>query len=183
MYNIFLGLLIKEIRTRYHLSLRELAAQIDKSEIAVRKYENADTPIPFNVLFMIVHIIGLRADELMVFVEDVFKHIIDNKIMTDSEMNICFEKWRLDMGRLYRGFMYSGDLEPMIDNEACTSQWLYNQIFEYIGRRLRHITENSKDKVLLNVEKGDVIINDILDYINFKIDKYYNGEINAKKEI
>lgn len=181
-YNIFLGLLIKEIRTRYHLTLRELAAQIDKSEIAVRKYENGDTPVPFNVLFMVVHIIGLQSLELMEYVEDVLKYIKENEIMSDDEINICFEKWRFDMGRLYRGFMYSGDLEPMVDNEDCTTQWLYNQIFEYMGRRLKHISQNSKDKVLLDVDKSDIIIKDILDYINFKIDKYYNGELNAKKE-
>ena len=51
-----------------------------------------------------------------------------------------------------------------------------------MGRRLKHICQNSKDKVLLDVDKSDIIIKDILDYINFKIEKYYKGELDVKKE-
>ena len=50
------GLLLKKIRTNYGLTQREIATQIDRSEVSVRKYETNLINIPFSVLFLTIHI-------------------------------------------------------------------------------------------------------------------------------
>ena len=155
-YNDFLGLLIRKLRTTYGLTQRELAAQIDKSEVSIRKYETGIIKIPFAVFFMTVHMLGIK---------------------------LFNQKLHFDVGKIYRGYTFTNDLEPMVDNEECTTQWIYNQIFGYMEKIIGYKNENSKDKVWLYDDEAEIIINDIVDYINFKIEKYYKGELDAKKEI
>nr|DAS66750.1 MAG TPA: Helix-turn-helix XRE-family like protein [Caudoviricetes sp.] len=182
-YNDFLGLLIRKLRTTYGLTQRELAAQIDKSEVSIRKYETGIIKIPFAVIFMTVHMLGIGIYDLEVQVNDLMSELKDNDSISENDLTLFNQKLNLDIAKIYRGYTFTNDLEPMIDNDECVTQWLHNQIFGYIEKKIGYKNENNKDKVWLYDDEADTIINDILDYINFKIDKYYNGELNAKKEI
>ena len=46
---------------------------IDKSEIAIRKYENGDVSIPFSVMFLVVHILKISKKEIEDFLDEIIK--------------------------------------------------------------------------------------------------------------
>lgn len=181
-YNDFLGLLIRKLRTTYGLTQRELAAQIDKSEVSIRKYETGIIKIPFAVFFMTVHMLGIGIFDLELQVTELMNELNENNTINENDLSLFNQKLHLDIGKIYRGYTFTNDLEPMIDNEECVTQWLHNQILGYMEKIIGYKNENRKDKVWLYDDDADIIIKDILDYINFKIDKYYAGEIDGKKE-
>nr|DAN47232.1 MAG TPA: transcriptional regulator, y4mF family [Caudoviricetes sp.] len=181
-YNDFLGLLIRKLRTSYGLTQRELVAQIDKSEVSIRKYETGIIKIPFAVFFMTVHMLGIKLFDLELQISDLIKELKESNTINENDLNLFNQKLHFDVGKIYRGYTFTNDLEPMVDNEECTTQWIYNQIFGYMEKIIGYKNENSKDKVWLYDDEVEIIINDIVDYINFKIEKYYKGELDAKKE-
>ena len=88
--NYVKALLLKKIRTNYGISQRELAIQIDRSEISVKKYETGMLNIPFSVLFLTIHILGISKNKIEKLLEEVLEE--NSEKFTDDFKEECFKK-------------------------------------------------------------------------------------------
>lgn len=88
--NYVKALLLKKIRTNYGISQRELAIQIDRSEISVKKYETGMLNIPFSVLFLTIHILGISKNKIEKLLEEVLEE--NSEKFTDDFKEECLKK-------------------------------------------------------------------------------------------
>ena len=95
--NYIKALFLKKIRTNYGISQRELAIQIDKSEISIKKYETGKMNIPFSVLFLTTHILDVSKNKA----EKLLKKIIEenSEKFTDNFKEECLKKMKLDIAK------------------------------------------------------------------------------------
>jgi hypothetical protein len=181
MYDYFLGLLIKKFRISKGLTQKELANELDKSEISIKKYETGGLKVPFSVLFMTVHMLGIDVFTFYNYLRDLVEEIKrENRIMKD-ELDKCVEKLEEDSLKIYKGWVQTDDLEPIDDDVQSNFRFLYRQIFGYVDRFIKNKNEENKTAIWLSDEETEVVVNDIIDYLNYKIEKYYNGELNEEK--
>ena len=169
----FLGLLVREIRTSYGLTQRELAAQIDKSEVALRKYESGDVKIPFSVLFTIVHLLGLTANDLHTYLDKIRLDVQLNDVLKGTELEFCVQKAKFLFDRLFKGFGYNVDLDPKINIKAGAFEYIYNSIYNYTNRIVEARKKEDNKKIIVTPENVENLINDIIKYLNFRIDDFY----------
>lgn len=57
---------------------------------------------------------------------------------------------------------------------------MYRQIFNYVDRFIKNKNEENKKAIWLSDEDTEVMVNDIIDYLNYKIEKFYKGELNEE---
>lgn len=173
----FLGLLVREIRTSYGLTQRELAAQIDKSEVALRKYESGDVKIPFSVLFTIVHLMGVTAEDLNLALDKITLEAKLAKILDDTQIEICIQKTKFMFDRLFKGFGYNCHFEFEFDakayNERASFEFIYQSIYNYTNRIVEIRKKEDNKKIVVTPENVGNLINDIIKYLNFRIDDFY----------
>lgn len=180
MYDYFLGLLIKKFRISKGLTQKELASQLDKSEISIKKYETGGLKIPFSVLFMAVHMLGIQMYEFYDYLRDLVGEIKRENRITQDELDKCVEKLEEDSLKIYKGWVQTDDLEPMADDKQSNFRFLYRQIFNYVDRFIKNKNEENKKAIWLSDEDTEVMVNDIIDYLNYKIEKFYKGELNEE---
>jgi hypothetical protein len=154
--NSIKGLLLKKIRTNYGFSLREIGVLIDKSEIAIRKYENGDVSIPFSVMFLVVHILKISKKEIEDFLDEVIK---ENATFTTEEKEKCLKKIKVDIERVFENIIEEID-EDTESNELDKTK-LEKQIKLYIKK---YIENNGK------VDENK-ITKEIISFINFKMNE------------
>ena len=181
MYDYFLGLLIKKFRISKGLTQKELASQLDKSEISIKKYETGGLKIPFSVLFMAVHMLGIEMYEFYDYLRDLIREIKRENRITQDELDKCVEKLEEDSLKIYTGWVQTDDLEPIDDDKQSNFRFLYRQIFGYVDRFIKNKNEENKTAIWLSDEETEVMVNDIIDYLNYKIEKFYKGELNEEK--
>lgn len=181
MYDYFLGLLIKKFRISKGLTQKELASQLDKSEISIKKYETGGLKIPFSVLFMAVHMLGIEMYEFYDYLRDLVEEIKRENRITQDELDKCVEKLEEDSLKIYKGWVQTDDLEPIGDDKQSNFRFLYRQIFGYVDRFIKNKNEENKTAIWLSDEETEVMVNDIIDYLNYKIEKFYKGELNEEK--
>ena len=181
MYDYFLGLLIKKFRISKGLTQKELASQLDKSEISIKKYETGGLKIPFSVLFMAVHMLGIEMYEFYDYLRDLIREIKRENRITQDELDKCVEKLEEDSLKIYKGWVQTDDLEPIDDDKQSNFRFLYRQIFGYVDRFIKNKNEENKTAIWLSDEETEVMVNDIIDYLNYKIEKFYKGELNEEK--
>lgn len=104
----------------------------------------------------------------------------ENRIMKD-ELDKCVEKLEEDSLKTYKGWVQTDDLESIDDDVQSNFRFLYRQIFGYVDRFIKNKNEENKTAIWLSDEETEVVVNDIIDYLNYKIEKYYNGELNEEK--
>ena len=181
MYDYFLGLLIKKFRISKGLTQKELASQLDKSEISIKKYETGGLKIPFSVLFMAVHMLGIDMFTFYDYLRDLVDEIKRENRITKEELDKCVKKLEEDSLKIYKGWVQTDDLEPIADDEQSNFRFLYRQIFNYVDRFIKNKNEENKKAIWLSDEDTEVMVNDIIDYLNYKIEKFYKGELNEKE--
>ncbi|CKH09271.1 transcriptional regulator%2C y4mF family [Fusobacterium polymorphum] len=181
MYDYFLGLLIKKFRISKGLTQKELANELDKSEISIKKYETGVLKTPFSVLFMTVHMLGIDVFTFYNYLRDLVEEIKRENRITQDELDKCVEKLEEDALKIYKGWVQTDDLEPIDDDKQSNFRFLYRQIFGYVDRFIKNKNEENKTAIWLSDEETEVVVNDIIDYLNYKIEKYYNGELNEKE--
>ena len=96
MYDYFLGLLIKKFRISKGLTQKELANELDKSEISIKKYETGVLKTPFSVLFMTVHMLGIDVFTFYNYLRDLVEEIKRENRITQDELDKCVEKLEED---------------------------------------------------------------------------------------
>jgi hypothetical protein len=156
--NYVKALLLKKIRTIYGITQRELAIQIDRSEISVKKYETGMLNIPFSVLFLTIHILGISKKEIEKLLEKVLKE--NSEKFTDDFKEECFKKMRLDIARIFKN-----EIEEIDEDDEYSDLddiKLETQINKYIKK-----VSNSDKK--LNVLNENSIAKEIISFLKFKI--------------
>lgn len=154
--NSIKGLLLKKIRTNYGFSLREIGVLIDKSEIAIRKYENGDISIPFSVMFLVIHILKISKEEIENFLNEVIE---ENTTFTTDEKEKCLKKIKIDIERVFDNTME--EIEEDTKNNEFDKIKLERQIKLYIKK---HNENNEK------IDENS-ITKEIISFINFKLNK------------
>lgn len=156
--NYVKALLLKKIRTNYGISQRELAIQIDRSEISVKKYETGTLNIPFSVLFLTIHILGISKNKTEKLLEKIFEE--NSEKFTDDFKEECFKKTRLDIARIFKNEIINED------DEYCDLDdiKLETQIKKYIKK----VSKSHKKTKYLDENK---ITKEIISFINFKINE------------
>ena len=156
--NYVKALLLKKIRTIYGITQRELAIQIDRSEISVKKYETGMLNIPFSVLFLIIHILGISKKVTEKLLEKVLEE--NSEKFTDDFKEECFKKMRLDIARIFKN-----EIEEIDEDDEYSDLddiKLETQINKYIKK-----VSNSDKK--LNVLNENSIAKEIISFLKFKI--------------
>lgn len=156
--NYVKALLLKKIRTIYGITQRELAIQIDRSEISVKKYETGMLNIPFSVLFLTIHILGISKKVTEKLLEKVLEE--NSEKFTDDFKEECFKKMRLDIARIFKN-----EIEEIDEDDEYSDLddiKLETQINKYIKK-----VSNSDKK--LNVLNENSIAKEIISFLKFKI--------------
>lgn len=151
-------MLLKKIRTIYGITQRELAIQIDRSEISVKKYETGMLNIPFSVLFLTIHILGISKKVTEKLLEKVLEE--NSEKFTDDFKEECFKKMRLDIARIFKN-----EIEEIDEDDEYSDLddiKLETQINKYIKK-----VSNSDKK--LNVLNENSIAKEIISFLKFKI--------------
>lgn len=154
--NSIKGLLLKKIRINYGFSLREIGVLIDKSEIAIRKYENGDVSIPFSVMFLVVHILKISKKEIEDFLDEIIK---ENTTFTTEEKEKCLKKIKVDIERVFENIIE--EIDENTENNELDKTKLEKQIKLYIKK---YIENNGK------VDENK-ITKEIISFINFKMNE------------
>ena len=154
--NSIKGLLLKKIRINYGFSLREIGVLIDKSEIAIRKYENGDVSIPFSVMFLVVHIPKISKKEIEDFLDEIIK---ENTTFTTEEKEKCLKKIKVDIERVFENIIE--EIDEDTENNELDKTKLEKQIKLYIKK---YIENNGK------VDENK-ITKEIISFINFKMNE------------
>lgn len=151
------GLLLKKIRTNYGLTQREIATQIDRSEVSVRKYETNLINIPFSVLFLTIHIFNVSKKEIEKFLNEIFEENSDKFTIEFKEKS--FKKIKLDIERIFE------NVEEETDENTEFSDLdkikIENQIKKYIKK------VNKK----VNISNENSIVKEVISFLNFKINE------------
>ena len=139
-YNYFLSVFIANVRSFKNLTQKKFGQKIDKSEIAVRKYESGKTKIPFSVLFLIIKIFELNIFEVKRLLDYVLFQVFIFPNETNQE-NIYF---KTDLMNIFK-----------------------NELFQYLSALLsvKNLTIND-----FTPEEINPLIDSILNIFNQKIE-------------
>lgn len=158
--NYVKALLLKKIRTDYGISQRELAIQIDRSEISIKKYETGIMNIPFSVLFLTIHILGISKNKIEKLLEEVLEE--NSEKFTNDFKEECLKKMRLDIARIFKN-----EIEEIEEDEEYSDLddiKLETQIKKYIKK----VSKSYKKSKCLDENK---ITKEIISFINFKMNE------------
>lgn len=156
--NYVKALLLKKIRTIYGITQRELAIQIDRSEISVKKYETGMLNIPFSVLFLTIHILGISKKEIEKLLEKVLKE--NSEKFTDDFKEECFKKMRLDIARIFKN-----EIEE-IDEDDEYSDLDDMKLETQINKYIKKVSKSYKKTKCLDESS---ITKEIISFLKFKI--------------
>lgn len=190
------GLLLKKMRTEYGFTQREMATLIDRSEVSVRKYETAIIPIPFSVLFLTAHILGISKNKAEKLLEEVFEE--NSEKFTDDFKEECLKKMRLDIAKIFKN-----EIEEIGEDEEYSDlddMKLETQIKKYIKKvsksykKSKCLDENKVTKEIIsfinfklneNIENGKkinetLIAKELMSYLRFKINDFVENEVDKE---
>ena len=178
MYNKFLSYLIKEIRENFEMTQKEFGATIDKSEIAIRKYESGKTKIPFATLFIILKMLDIDIIFLKGLVDDIKYLIIKDNILSESELNECLEQFnKLNIDSIdINNYKSIEEMKAIFDN----------QMQEYIENYVSYVAHESiKYHLLITINKNATakIRNEVTSFLNYKIEKFINALFSSDEEM
>lgn len=185
MYNKFLSYLIKEIRENFEMTQKEFGATIDKSEIAIRKYESGKTKIPFATLFIILKMLDIDIIFLKGLVDDIKYLIIKDNILSESELNECLEQFNIDISKIYKLNIDSIDINNYKSIEEIKAIF-DNQMQEYIENYVSYVAHESiKYHLLITINKNATakIRNEVTSFLNYKIEKFINALFSSDEEM
>lgn len=173
MYNTFLRYMIKTIRLYSNFTQKEFGAKIDRSEITVRQYESGKINITFNTLNVIINNIDIDLSMLVDIVDSVKKQLINGKIMSEKELDLCVQQFNDDISKIYNiKDVNMTDIKPAEALKVVFD----NQLQEYIYRTLQTMVDDERDLMsILGVDKNTTnkIRTDVMDYLDFKIERLY----------
>ena len=169
--NYVKALLLKKIRTNYGISQRELAMQIDRSEISVKKYETGMLNIPFSVLFLTIHILGISKNKIEKLLEEVLEE--NSEKFADDFKEKCFKKMRLDIARIFENTIE--EIDEDTENNKLDEIQLEKQIKIFV-RKHKKYSKNSK-KV-----NETLIAKELMSYLRFKINDFVENEVDEEFE-
>lgn len=169
--NYVKALLLKKIRTIYGITQRELAIQIDRSEISVKKYETGMLNIPFSVLFLTIHILGISKKVTEKLLEKVLEE--NSEKFTDDFKEECFKKMRLEIERIFENIVK--EIEEDTENVELDEIKLERQIRTF----LRKCKKNNKNGKKIN---ETLITKELMSYLRFKINDFVENEVDEKFE-
>ena len=153
------ALFLKKIRTNYGISQRELAIQIERSEISVKKYETGKMNIPFSVLFLTIHILDVSKNKAEKLLEKIIEE--NSEKFTDDFKEECLKKMKLDIAKIFKN-----EIEEIDDEEYCDLDdiKLETQIKKYIKK----VSKSYKKSKCLDENK---VTKEIISFINFKLNE------------
>ena len=166
--NSIKGLLLKKIRINYGFSLREIGVLIDKSEIAIRKYENGDVSIPFSVMFLVVHILKISKKEIEDFLDEIIK---ENTTFTTEEKEKCLKKIKVDIERVFENTIE--EIDEDTENDELDEIQLEKQIKIFVRKHKK----NSKNSKKVN---ETLITKELMSYLRFKINDFVENEVDEE---
>ena len=158
--NSIKGLLLKKIRTNCGITQKEIALQIDKSEISIKKYENGMLNIPFSVLFLAIHILNVSKIETENFLNEIFEENSDNFSTKFKEK--CLKKIKSDIERIFENV--GEETDENTEYSDLDKIKLEKQIKKYI----RKIGKTDKK---VNISNENSIIKEVISFLNFKINE------------
>lgn len=194
--NYVKALFLKKIRTNYGISQRELAIQIERSEISVKKYETGRLNIPFSVLFLTTHILDISKNKAEKLLEEVFEE--NSEKFTDDFKKECLKKMRLDIAKIFKN-----EIEEIDEDEEYSDlddMKLETQIKKYIKKvsksykKSKCLDENKVTKEIIsfinfklneNIENGKkinetLIAKELMSYLRFKINDFVENEVDEE---
>ncbi|OFQ56980.1 hypothetical protein HMPREF2931_06195 [Fusobacterium sp. HMSC065F01] len=161
-YNYFLSSFIANVRNFKNLTQKKFGEKIDKSEIAIRKYESGQIKIPFSVLFLVIKIFELNIFEVKRLLDYVlFQNIIfstenNNKIkFSQSDIKECYDLFASDLTKIYNTNIESKNLENIYYKTDLINIFKTN-LYQYASALL------SVKNLIIN-DFSDDEINDLLD--------------------
>ena len=140
------------------MTQKEIALQIDKSEISIKSYESGRLNIPFSVLFLIIHILNISQKESEKFLNQIFEENSNNFTIQFKEKT--FNKIKLEIERIFEN--KEEEIEENTQYSDLDRIKLENQIKKYIRK-----IENGKKK--RNILNENAIIKEVISFLNFKI--------------
>ena len=158
--NYVKALFLKKIRTDYGVSQRELAIQIDRSEISIKKYETSIMNIPFSVLFLTTHILGISKNKAEKFLEEVLEE--NSEKFTDDFKEKCFKKMKLEIERIFENT--TEEINEDEEYSDLDDMKLETQIKKYIKK----VSKSYKKSKCLDENK---VTKEIISFINFKLNE------------
>ncbi|WP_335996025.1 helix-turn-helix transcriptional regulator [Fusobacterium polymorphum] len=181
MYNKFLGYLIKDIRCFFDMTQKEMAKKIDRSEIAIRKYESGQVKIPFTVLFVIIKILDIDINLLQSILYNIKIDLVDNNILNNEELTKCLDQFYIDIGKIYKLDFNEIDINE-VESIETIKILLSNEINEYIEKYILYLAQDQKIDLNLKLldyrKKNNIelikIKNNVIDFLNYNIEKIFN---------
>lgn len=158
--NYVKALFLKKIRTDYGISQRELAIQIDRSEISIKKYETGIMNIPFSVLFLTTHILGISKNKAEKLLEEVLEE--NSEKFTDDFKEKCFKKMKLEIERIFENT--TEEINEDEEYSDLDDMKLETQIKKYIKK----VNKSYKKSKCLDENK---VTKEIISFINFKLNE------------
>ena len=158
--NYVKALFLKKIRTDYGISQRELAIQIDRSEISIKKYETGIMNIPFSVLFLTTHILGISKNKAEKLLEEVLEE--NSEKFTDDFKEKCFKKMKLEIERIFENT--TEEINEDEEYSDLDDMKLETQIKKYIKK----VSKSYKKSKCLDENK---VTKEIISFINFKLNE------------
>ena len=186
MYNKFLGYLIKAIRDIFDMTQKELAKTIDKSEIAIRKYESGQINIPFTVLFIILKILDIDISFLKNIVDEIKIELVKNKILNEMELKDCLEQFNIDVARIYKlniDDINLNDYKSIEEIKIIFDRQVSEYIENYLGYLAKDLPIEKYIKILENVINEKKIKNEVINFLNYNIEKYYKYKLELIDKI
>lgn len=158
--NYVKALFLKKIRTDYGISQRELAIQIDRSEISIKKYETGIMNIPFSVLFSTTHILGISKNKAEKLLEEVLEE--NSEKFTNDFKEKCFKKMKLEIERIFENT--TEEINEDEEYSDLDDMKLETQIKKYIKK----VSKSYKKSKCLDENK---VTKEIISFINFKLNE------------
>lgn len=168
--NYVKALLLKKIRTNYGISQRELAIQIDRSEISVKKYETGMLNIPFSVIFLTVHLLKVPKKEIESFLNEIIEKSENISIETKEK---SFKKMKLEIERIFENIVE--EIDENTENDELDEIKLERQIRTF----LRKCKKNNKNGKKIN---ETLIAKELMSYLRFKINDFVENEVDEEFE-
>ena len=172
-YNYFLSAFIANVRCFKNLTKKKFGQKIDKSEIAIRKYESGQIKIPFSVLFLVIKIFELNIFEVkrlldyVLFQSFIFPNEDNRKIkFSQSDIKECYNLFANDLSKIYNTNLKSENLDK-IYYKSDLMNILKTNLHQYINAMLstKNLTIND-----FSIDEINELIDSTLNVFNKKID-------------
>ena len=182
-YNYFLSAFIANVRNFKNLTQKKFGQKIDKSEIAIRKYESGKTKIPFSVLFLIIKMFELNIFEVkrlldyVLFQVFIFPNETNQEIrFTHSEIQECYLLFANDLTKIFNANINVENLENIYFKTDLMNIFK-NELFQYLSALL-----STKNLTISDFTPDEInpLIDSILNIFNQKIEiliKYKKSNI------